>query len=113
LAPSEGESVASVTKPFPASPLGGEQQADADRFRTVRPKGTPEAFAQDLPEKERQLLTATQAPTAGAVFGATVTTAAWKTKPSWSLIASNDRSVLFELQKADSPVMKATSITVA
>src|SRR3954451_13958409 len=38
LAPSEGESVASVTKPFPPAPLGGEIQADAEGFLTVTPK---------------------------------------------------------------------------
>jgi pimeloyl-ACP methyl ester carboxylesterase len=113
LAPSEGESVASVTKPFPPAPLGGEVRADADGFLTVSPKGIAEDFAQDLPDKEKQLLTATQAPTAGSVFGATVTTAAWKTKPSWSVIATNDRAVPFDLQKAEAAVMKATSITVA
>jgi len=105
--------VASVTKPFPPAPLGGEVQANADGFLTVSPRGIAEEFAQDLPEKERQLLTATQAPTAGAVFGDTVTTAAWKTKPSWSVIASNDRAVPPELQKAEAEAMKATSITVA
>ena len=112
LAPSEGESVASVTKPFPPAPLGGEVRADADGFLTVSPKGIAEDFAQDLPDKEKQLLTATQAPTAGAVFGATVTTAAWKTKPSWSVIATNDRAVPPELEKAEATAMKATSITV-
>ena len=39
LAPSEGESVASVTKPFPPAPLGGEVRADAEGFLTVTPKG--------------------------------------------------------------------------
>jgi pimeloyl-ACP methyl ester carboxylesterase len=58
------------------------------------------------------LLTATQGPTAAAVFGATITTAAWKTKPSWCVIASNDRAVSPELQKAEAAAMKATSITV-
>jgi len=112
LAPSEGESVASVTKPFPPAPLGGEVRADAEGFLTVPPKGIAEYFAQDLPDKEKQLLTATQAPTAGSVFGATVTTAAWKTKPSWSVIASNDRAVPPELEKAEAEAMKATSIAV-
>src|SRR5713226_3495316 len=42
----------------------------------------------------------------------TVTTAAWKTKPSWSVIASNDRAVSPELQKAEAAAMKAASITV-
>ena len=39
LAPSEGESVASVTKPFPPAPLGGEVRADAEGFLTVTAKG--------------------------------------------------------------------------
>src|SRR6202790_1826373 len=112
LAPSDGESVASVTKPFPLAPLGGEVRSDAEGFLTVTPRGIAEDFAQDLPDKEKQLLTATQGPTAAAVFGATITTAAWRTKPSWSVIASNDRAVSPELEKAEAAAMKATSITV-
>ena len=57
-------------------------------------------------------MTATQGPTASAVFGATITTAAWRTKPSWCVIASNDRAVPPELEKAEAAAMKATSITV-
>ena len=113
FAPSEGESVASVTKPFPPAPLGGEVRADAEGFLTVTAKGIAEDFAQDLPDKEKQLLTSTQGSTAAAIFGATVTTAAWKIKPSWSVIASNDRAVPPELQKAEAEAMKATSITVS
>ena len=113
LAPSDGESVASITKPFPLAPLGSEVRADAEGFLTVTPKGIAEDFAQDLPDKEKQLLAATQSPTAAAVFEGTITTAAWKTKPSWCVIASNDRTVPPELQKAEAAAMKATSITVA
>ena len=112
LAPSDGESVASVTRPFPPAPLGSEVRADAAGFLTVTPKGIAEDFAQDLSNKEKQLLTATQGPTAAAVFGATITTAAWKTKPSWCVIASNDRAVPPDLEKAEAAAMKATSITV-
>jgi pimeloyl-ACP methyl ester carboxylesterase len=112
LAPSESESVASITKPFPPAPLGSEVKADAEGFLTVTPKGIAEDFAQDLSDKEKQLLTATQSPTSAAVFGATVTSAAWKTKPSWCVIASKDRAVSPELEKAEATAMKATSITL-
>jgi pimeloyl-ACP methyl ester carboxylesterase len=112
LVPSDGESVASVTKPFPPPPLFSEVQADAEGFLTVTAKGVAEDFAQDLPDKEKQVLTATQAPTAAAVFEATITTAAWKTKPSWFVIASNDRAVAPELEKAEAAAIKATSITI-
>src|SRR2546421_10243683 len=79
LAPSDGESIASVTKPFPPAPLGSEVRPDANGFLTVTPKGIAEDFAQDLPDNGNQVLTATQGPTAAAVFGDTITTAAWKT----------------------------------
>jgi pimeloyl-ACP methyl ester carboxylesterase len=42
LAPSDGESVASVTKPFPPAPLGSEVRADAEGFLTVTAKGIAE-----------------------------------------------------------------------
>ena len=112
LAPSDGASAASISKAFPAAPLFSEVREDAGGFLTVTPKGIAEDFAQDLPEKEKQLLTATQGSTAAAVFEATITTAAWKTKPSWWVIASNDRAVPPELEKAEAAAMKATSITV-
>src|SRR5437870_7200713 len=56
LAPSEGESVASITKPFPPAPLGSEVRADAEGFLTITPKGVAEDFAQDLTDKEKQIL---------------------------------------------------------
>ena len=112
FAPSDGESVDSTAKPFPPPPLFREVRADAEGFLTVTAKGIAEDFAQDLPDKEKQVLTATQGPTAAAVFGATITTAAWKTKPSWCVIASNDRAVPPELEKAEAVAMKATSITI-
>jgi pimeloyl-ACP methyl ester carboxylesterase len=112
FAPSDGESVVSVTKPFPPAPVGSEVRRDAEGFLTLTPKGIAEDFAQDLPDKEKQVLTATQGSTASAVFETTITTAAWKTKRSWSVIASNDRTVPPELQKAEAAAMKATSITV-
>src|SRR5271154_1162365 len=112
FAPGDGESVASISKPYPAAPLGGELRPDAQGFLSVTPKGIAEDFAQDLPEKEKQILTATQGPTNGACFGATITTAAWKTKPSWFVIAGNDRAIPPELEKAEATMMKAASITV-
>jgi pimeloyl-ACP methyl ester carboxylesterase len=51
LAPSEGESVASITKPFPPAPLGSEVRADAEGFLTVTPKGISEDLAQNLSDR--------------------------------------------------------------
>lgn len=113
FAPGDGESVASISKPYPPAPLGGELRPDAQGFLSVTPKGIAEDFAQDLSANEKQILTATQGPTNAAAFGATITTAAWKTKPSWFVIAGNDRAIPPELEKAEATTMKATSITVS
>ena len=112
FAPSDGESVATTGKPYPPSPLSGEARPDAQGFLTLTAKGIAEDFAQDLPENERKILAATQGPTAAAVFGATITTAAWKAKPSWFVIASNDRAIPPDLERAEATSMKAVSITI-
>ena len=112
FAPAEGESVASISKPYPPAPLGGELRPDAQGFLAVTPKGIVEDFAQDLTEQEKQILTATQGPTNAGAFGATITTAAWKTKPSWFVIAANDRAIPPELERAEAATMKAIAITL-
>ncbi len=108
----EGETINSVTRPYPPAPLGSELRPDAQGFLTATRKGIAEDMAQDLPETEQQILAATQGQTAASVFGATVTRAAWKTKPSWAVIAGNDRAIPPELEKDEAAIIKATSITV-
>jgi pimeloyl-ACP methyl ester carboxylesterase len=112
FAPGEGESINSVGKPYPPAPLGSELHLDAQGFLTASPKGIAEDMAQDLPGTEQQILVATQGQTAAAVFGATVTTAAWKSKPSWAVIAGNDRAIPPQLEKDEAAAIKATSITL-
>ncbi|MGA3033301.1 MAG: alpha/beta hydrolase [Terracidiphilus sp.] len=112
FAPGEGESINSVSKPYPPAPLGSELRPDAQGFLTATPKGIAEDMAQDLTGSDQEILTATQGQTAAAVFGATVTTAAWKSKPSWAVIAGNDRAIPPELEKDEVAAIKATSITL-
>jgi pimeloyl-ACP methyl ester carboxylesterase len=108
----EGESINFVSKPYPPAPLGSELRPDAQGFLTATPKGIAEEMAQDLPAGEQQVLAATQGQTSASVFGATVTTAAWKSKPSWALIAGNDRAIPPQLEKDEAVTIKATAITV-
>jgi pimeloyl-ACP methyl ester carboxylesterase len=113
FAPAEGESVGSIGAPYPPAPLGADFRPDAQGFLSITPKGVADDFAQDLSNSEKQILTATQGPTAAAAFGANITTAAWKTKPSWFVIAGNDRAIPPELQRAEAARMNATSITLS
>jgi len=112
FAPGEGESINSVSKPYPPAPLGGELRLDAQGFLTATPKGIAEDMAQDLPVGDQQILAATQGQTAAAVFASTVTTPAWRSKPSWAVIAGNDRAIPPELEKDEAAAIKATFVTV-
>jgi len=112
FAPAEGESVGSISKPYPQTPIGAEIRPDSQGFLSITSKGIAEDFAQDLSDREKQLLAATQIPVNVTAFGTPVTTAAWKTKPNWFMVAANDRVISPELEKAEAQAMKATTVIV-
>jgi pimeloyl-ACP methyl ester carboxylesterase len=113
FAPDTGESVGSVSQAYPPAPLGAELRPDSEGFLSITPKGVAEDFAQDLPANEAKVLWAAQGPTNGAAFGATISNAAWKTKPSWYLVADHDRAIPPALETAEAARMKATTVHVA
>ena len=47
-----------------------------------------------------------------SVFGARVTNAAWKTKPSWYVVAANDKMIQPDLERQFAKTIKAKSITL-
>ena len=112
FAPDAGESSGGLAKPYGPTPGIGELRPIEGGFLVVTPKGILEDFGPDLPVAEKTLLIATQGATQGAVLGATITTAAWRTKPSWFVIASNDRMISPELERASAKKMNATTLTL-
>jgi pimeloyl-ACP methyl ester carboxylesterase len=112
FAPDAGQAVAELGKEFPPAPGGAEIRPDASGFLMMTLKGIEEDFAQDLPKAERKILAATQGPTNGAAFGAKLTNAAWKTKPTWYVVAANDRMIAPDLERQFAKTMKAKTITV-
>jgi pimeloyl-ACP methyl ester carboxylesterase len=110
--PGDGESVTRISVPYQPAPPGSELRPDAQGFLSITPKGFTEDFAQDLSDSAKQILMATQGPVSGAAFAGNITTTAWKTKPSWFVIAGNDRAIPPALEKAEAARMKATSITL-
>ena len=89
FAPDTGESSLSLATANP-TPGAGETSPDASGFLKLTPTGIAEDFAQDLSKAEKAILEITQVPTAGAALGAPATTPAWRSKPSWFVIAAND-----------------------
>ena len=112
FAPDAGESAGSLGKPYGPTPGVGELRPIEDGFLVLTPKGVLEDFAPDLALSERTTLIATQAPTQGAALGAPVTTAAWRTKPSWFVVASNDRMISPEQERVTAKRMNASVLTL-
>jgi pimeloyl-ACP methyl ester carboxylesterase len=77
----------------------------------LKPSGVP-CFAGDLPEAEQRLVYATQGAPVADLFNQKVEGTAWKNKPSWYIVASQDRTVNPELQRSAASRMKATTIEV-
>jgi pimeloyl-ACP methyl ester carboxylesterase len=112
LAPAEGQSAFDLANAHP-TPALGELQLDQFGFLKLTPTGIREDFAQDLSDDEQAVLTATQGPTAaGASLSAPVSVPAWRSKPSWFVIAAHDRVVSPQLQTVEAQQMNATSITL-
>ena len=112
FAPDQGESTLDQIKANP-TPVGTELRPDAAGFLKLSDKGVVEDLAPDLPAAEQQILIATQGPTAGAAFGAPISTPAWKTKPTWFVVASEDRVISPALEESEAQKMNAISITIA
>jgi pimeloyl-ACP methyl ester carboxylesterase len=83
-----------------------------DQSRMASPKGVMEDFAQDLSPEERKLIIATQSPSQGAVLGTPIKKAAWRTKPSWFVIAENDRAISPDHERSTAERMKAKTLSL-
>jgi pimeloyl-ACP methyl ester carboxylesterase len=98
VAPDQGQSLLSLLNGAQTpSPLGNHLVFDGE-FVTLDPIGVEQDFAQCLPEIERRVLTATQGPTSANALGGAAISPAWKTKPSWFIVAKNDRTIPADLE---------------
>ena len=93
FAPDAGQSAGYLLSTVPPAPIAPEFRPDANGFVKMTRKGMFNDFAQDLSETEKLTMFVTQAPTSDKSLGGNVTTPAWKTKPSWYIVAANDRAI--------------------
>ena len=112
FAPDAGQTSADLGKGYPAPPGTAHITADAAGFLTMTKEGMAKYFAQDLPASTTSVMTATQGPIRGKSFEQTISVAAWKTKPSWYIVASADRMIQPALQHDLAKKIGATVATV-
>jgi len=93
LTPDEGETVGEVFYRDPAHPRAPKLAPDDRGFIWLPEESFGSAFAQNAPREQVALLAATQRPIAVPCIQQRVSHAAWKTTPSWYLIAEDDRMI--------------------
>jgi pimeloyl-ACP methyl ester carboxylesterase len=107
LAPDETETSQSEQDKFPVTDAF-QQIEIADGRVWMLPSGIG-CFAGDLPEEEQQIVWATAWPPAASLFASNAPGVAWRTKPSWYIVAANDHSVHPKLERAAAKRMGATT----
>lgn len=107
FAPDAGQASKDLGKDYPAPPGTKDIAADKNGFLYMTRQGMATGFAQDLPAAQTDIMTATQGPIRASAFGDVTTAAAWKGKPSWYVVAREDRMIQPDLQRAFAKKLKA------
>ena len=97
LAPDENETSQSQQNQFPRTDVFSYIEV-ADGRVWLRPDGIG-CFAGDLSEQEQKLVWATHMVPVADLFDQKVEGTAWKSKPSWYIVATKDRTVHPELER--------------
>jgi pimeloyl-ACP methyl ester carboxylesterase len=110
--PDKGETLSGLAGQYPKPPLFNEIRPIEDGYLLLSAKGVDESFAQDLSAEDRALVFATQGATQGAILATPIKAAAWHDKPSWFVVASNDRAIAPAQEQMTAERMKAKIITL-
>jgi pimeloyl-ACP methyl ester carboxylesterase len=98
--PDVGEKESEDGKRFPSDlAKSGAIKKTPDGFTYIDPEQFHELFAADVPADQAALMARSQVLNFADNFSATITTAAWRTKPSWMLVAGADRTINPELER--------------
>jgi pimeloyl-ACP methyl ester carboxylesterase len=97
LAPDADETSQTQQSNFPQTDVFSYIEV-ADGRIWLLPEGI-DCFAGDLSEQEKKLVWATQCVPAPDLFNAKVGGTAWRSKPSWYIVAKNDRTVHPDLER--------------
>lgn len=104
LAPDTGESTGDQFAEIPA-PAGFVIEPQADGFGFVNLAKFKSGFAADISDADAAFMRDSQVPIAMSAFGDKVTNAAWRVKPSWFVVATEDGAI-------DPKLLRKTAIRI-
>ena len=112
FAPDAGQSAGALLASVPPAPLASELRPDEQGFVKLTRTGFFDHFAGDLADAERAVRFASQAPTSVRSLGGDVADPAWRHKPSWYVLASDDHAIPPALQRSMAGAIGARVTTV-
>jgi pimeloyl-ACP methyl ester carboxylesterase len=98
LQPEVGESAGQLLSSKPAAT--NFIVPSKDGFLTIQPAHFQDAFAADLPKTEAEFMAASQVATSGKAISTPATSPAWKVKPSYAIVATQDRAINPDLERS-------------
>lgn len=98
FAPDKGETLGGLLSSYPVDPLSGILPP-VNGFAWYDLAKYHSGFCADLPKEEADFMAASQVPVAVSAFTYMFNDIAWKTKPSWHIIATEDHSIPVELER--------------
>jgi pimeloyl-ACP methyl ester carboxylesterase len=112
--PDAGERESEDGKRFPSDlSKSGAIKKTPDGFTYIDPAQFHEYFAADLPAEQAAFMARSQVFNLGDNFSAVITAAAWRTKPSWMLVAGSDRTINPDLERWYAERAKSHKVEVA
>lgn len=108
-APDAGEDYAALAKTYPTPPASAGIVFDGDEGRLTEAAFLHD-FAGDLPEAKAKVLYAVQEPFHKALLTGKTTVAAWRSKPSWYAVSTEDRTINPDLERFMAKRMNAKTI---
>jgi pimeloyl-ACP methyl ester carboxylesterase len=108
-APDAGEDYTALAKTYPTPPASAGIVFDGDEGRLGEPAFLRD-FAGDLPEAEAKALYAVQQPFNKALLTGKTTKAAWRSKPSFYAVSTEDRTINPDLERFMAKRMGAKTI---
>jgi pimeloyl-ACP methyl ester carboxylesterase len=107
-APDAGQSANQASTPFGITDGQKQIRVDSGKFAYMTSEGILQDFAQGLSMPERRLVLAVEGESYGPMFDEKLTVAAWRTKPSWVVVSSNDRMLPPAMERDEVKRLHAT-----
>jgi pimeloyl-ACP methyl ester carboxylesterase len=106
--PEAGESAGALQSKIP--PASNSVIPIGEGFVQVKPEAFPSDFAAGVPRPVAQFMAISQVPISAKIFDAKATVAAWSSKPSYAVIATEDRMINPKLERFMSDRAKSQAI---